>query len=122
MGRAIYAKRHFIENMFSRLKDCVRVAFRRDKTSRSWMGFVYLAAAMINLRIAKFSHTPQGCVSTSPRSTMRGGRSHMTKSANWQSNEVFGTGLAYEPTRVDELGRVNEDDLLLMRLHTLVSR
>ena len=43
--------------MFSRLKDCVRIAFRRDKTRLSWMGFVQFAAAMINLRIANFSHT-----------------------------------------------------------------
>jgi transposase len=55
--KAIYAKRHRIENMFSRLKDCARVALRRDKTRRSWMGFVHLAAAMINLRLTKFSHT-----------------------------------------------------------------
>lgn len=55
--KAIYAKRHHVENMFSRLKDCVRIALRRDKTRRSWMGFVYLAAAMINLRLAQFGHT-----------------------------------------------------------------
>ena len=55
--KAIYAKRHRIENMFSRLKDCARIALRRDKTRRTWMGFVHLAAAMINLRLAEFSHT-----------------------------------------------------------------
>ena len=54
--KAIHAKRHRVENMFSRLKDCARVALRRDKTRRSWMGFVHLAAAMINLRLAELSH------------------------------------------------------------------
>ena len=55
--KAVYARRHPVENMFSRLKDYARIALRRDKTRRSWMGFVYLAATMINLRIAEFSHT-----------------------------------------------------------------
>lgn len=57
--KAIYAKRQRIKNVFSRLKDCVRIALRRDKTRRSWMGFAYLAAAMINLRRAQFSPTAQ---------------------------------------------------------------
>jgi len=56
--KAIYAQRHHIENMFSHLKDAARIALRRDKTRRSWMGFAYLAATIINLRIAQFSHTP----------------------------------------------------------------
>jgi transposase len=55
--KAIYAQRHHGENTFSRLKDNARIALRRDKTRRSWMGFVYLAAAMINLRLSRFSHT-----------------------------------------------------------------
>ena len=55
--KAIYARRHHIENVFSRLKDQARIALRRDKTRRSWMGFAYLAATIINLRIAQFSHT-----------------------------------------------------------------
>ncbi|MBV8852834.1 MAG: IS5 family transposase [Sinobacteraceae bacterium] len=55
--KAIYARRHRIETMFSRFKDCARVALRRDKTRRSWMGFVHLAATRINLRLAEFSHT-----------------------------------------------------------------
>jgi hypothetical protein len=46
-----------IENLFSRLKEAARIALRRDKTRRSWMGFVYLAAAIINLRLSRFSHT-----------------------------------------------------------------
>lgn len=54
----LYAKRHHVENLFSRLKDWVRIALRRDKTRRSWMGFAYLAATMINLRIATSSHRP----------------------------------------------------------------
>jgi hypothetical protein len=43
--------------LFCRLKDWARIALRRDKTRRSWMGFAHLAAAMINLRLAEFSHT-----------------------------------------------------------------
>ena len=57
-NKAIYARRHYIENLFSRLKDCLRIALRRDKTRHSWMGFAHLAAAMINLRLAEFSHRP----------------------------------------------------------------
>ena len=56
-NKAIYAKRHWIENIFSRLKDCARITLRRDKTRRSYMGFVHLAATMINLRLAEFGHT-----------------------------------------------------------------
>ena len=54
---ALYARRHHVENLFSRMKDCARIALRRDKTRRSWMGFAHLTAAMINLRLAQFSHT-----------------------------------------------------------------
>ena len=55
---ALYARRHHIENLFSRLKDFARIALRRDKTRRSWMGFAHLAATMINLRIAESGHRP----------------------------------------------------------------
>jgi transposase len=55
-NKAIYAQRHHVENLFSRLKDQARIALRRDKTRRSWMGFAYLAATIINLRLAEFSH------------------------------------------------------------------
>lgn len=54
----LYARRHHVENLFSRLKDWVRIALRRDKTRQSWMGFAHLAVAMINLRLAEFSHRP----------------------------------------------------------------
>ena len=60
----LYDGRHHVENLFSRLKDWGRIALRRDKTRRSWMGFAYLAAAMINLRIVEFSHRPKRAVST----------------------------------------------------------
>ena len=53
-----YAKRHRVENPFSRLKDRVRIALRRDKTRLGWIGFAHLAATMINLRLAEFSHRP----------------------------------------------------------------
>jgi flagellar biosynthesis repressor protein FlbT len=33
-----------------------RIALRRDKTRRSWMGFAHLAVIMINLRLTDFSH------------------------------------------------------------------
>jgi transposase len=55
---ALYAKRHQVENLFARLKDFARIALRRDKTRRSWMGFAHLAATMINLRIAECGHRP----------------------------------------------------------------
>jgi transposase len=53
-----YAPRHHVENLFSRLKDFARIALRRDKTRRSWMGFAHLAATMINQRIAGSGHRP----------------------------------------------------------------
>ena len=55
---AIYARRHRIENRFSSLKDWARIALRRDKTRRSWMGFAHLAASILNLRVAKSGHRP----------------------------------------------------------------
>jgi transposase len=54
----LYAKRHLIENAFCRLKDYARLALRRDKTRLSFLGFAHLAAALVNLRIANFSHRP----------------------------------------------------------------
>ena len=54
----LYARRHHVENLFSRLKDFARIALRRDKTRRSWMGFAHLAATLINLRIAESGHRP----------------------------------------------------------------
>lgn len=56
--KALYAQRHHIENLFSRLKDWNRIALRRDKTCKSWMSFAHLAATMINMRVAEFSHRP----------------------------------------------------------------
>ncbi|HYI82224.1 MAG TPA: transposase [Acetobacteraceae bacterium] len=55
---ALYARRHKIENLFSRLKDWARIALHRDKTRRSWMGFAHLAATIINLRLAESGHRP----------------------------------------------------------------
>ena len=54
----LYARRHHVENLFSSLKDWGRLACRRDKTRRSWMGFAHLAATIINLRIAISGHRP----------------------------------------------------------------
>ncbi len=56
--KTISARRHHVENLFSLLKDCSRIALRRDKARRSWMGFAHFAATVINLRIAEFSHRP----------------------------------------------------------------
>ncbi len=56
--KAIYARRHQVETLFSKLKGWSRIALRRDKTRQSWMGFAHLAAAVINLRVEKFSHRP----------------------------------------------------------------
>ena len=44
--RAIYARRHHVKNLFSKLKDWGRIALRRDKTRRSWMGFAHLIASV----------------------------------------------------------------------------
>jgi transposase len=55
---ALYARRRLVENAFGRLKDWGRIALRRDKTRRSWMGFAHLAATMINFRIAESGHRP----------------------------------------------------------------
>ena len=56
--KTLYARRHHVGNLFSKLKDRGRIALRRDKTRRSWMGFAHLAAAVINPRVAEFSHKP----------------------------------------------------------------
>ena len=56
--RATYARRYHVEDLFSKLNDCSRIQLRRDETRRSWMGFAYLAATLINLRVSQFSHRP----------------------------------------------------------------
>jgi transposase len=56
--KAIHARRHLIEHHFSSLRDWARIALRRDKTCRSRMGFAHLAAAILNLRLAKAGHRP----------------------------------------------------------------
>ncbi len=54
--KAIYARRHHVENRFSKVKDWGRIALRRDKTRQSWMSFAHLAATLIDLRVTEFSH------------------------------------------------------------------
>ena len=49
--RARYRTRHRIENLFCRVKDYTRIVLRKDKTSRSYAGFVSLAFALINLQL-----------------------------------------------------------------------
>jgi transposase len=51
VDRALYARRHVVENFFCRLKDCCRVALRRDNTAASYMAWVQLAAALNNISI-----------------------------------------------------------------------
>jgi transposase len=49
--RARYRARHRIENLFCRAKDYTRIILRKDKTSRSYAGFVSLAFALINIQL-----------------------------------------------------------------------
>ena len=56
--KKLHARRHHVENLFSKLKGWSRIALRRDKTRQSWMGFAHLAATVINFRVAEFSHRP----------------------------------------------------------------
>ena len=44
-----YRTRHRVENLFSRVKDYTRITLRKDKTSRSYAGFVSLAFVLINI-------------------------------------------------------------------------
>jgi transposase len=48
-----YKTRHFVENLFQKLKRFRRVATRYDKTSRSFATFIILAAVFIVTRTAK---------------------------------------------------------------------
>ncbi len=49
--RVRYRTRHRIENLFGRAKDYTRIVLRKDKTSRSYAGFVSLAFALINIQL-----------------------------------------------------------------------
>jgi len=49
--RERYRTRHRIENLFGRMKDYTRIVLRKDKTSRSYAGFVSLAFALINIQL-----------------------------------------------------------------------
>ena len=57
-GKTIYARRHHVENPFLKLKDWSRIALQRYETRQSWLGVPLLAAKVINLHIAEFSHRP----------------------------------------------------------------
>jgi transposase len=50
LNKAAYRWRHGIENVFCWMKDLTRVTLRRDKTSVSYLGFLYLACAVLNIR------------------------------------------------------------------------
>ena len=49
--RVRYRTRHRIENFFGRMKDYTRIILRKDKTARSYAGFVSLAFALINIQL-----------------------------------------------------------------------
>lgn len=48
---ALYQLRHLIENLFARMKHFRAIATRYDKRARNFMSFVYLAAAMIWVKL-----------------------------------------------------------------------
>jgi transposase len=50
-NRERYRTRHRIENLFGRMKDSTRIILRKDKTSRSYAGFISLALAIINCQL-----------------------------------------------------------------------
>ena len=54
--KTIYAQRHHVENLFSKLRGWRRIALRRDKICQSWMGFAHFVAPVINFRVVDFSH------------------------------------------------------------------
>jgi transposase len=54
LNKAAYRQRHGIENVFSRVKDLVRITLRRDTTSISYLGFIHLACAILNIRRDNF--------------------------------------------------------------------
>ena len=49
--RVRYRTRHRIENLFCRVTDYTRIVLRKDKTSRSYAGFVSLAFALIHIQL-----------------------------------------------------------------------
>jgi transposase len=50
LNKALYRWRHGIENVFARMKDFIRITLRRDKTSASYLGFLHLACAVLNIQ------------------------------------------------------------------------
>jgi transposase len=46
----MYKWRHLVENYFCKLKEFKRVAFRSDKTDKSYSAMIYLSATAIQLR------------------------------------------------------------------------
>jgi transposase len=68
LNKAAYRWRHGIENVFARMKDLIRITLRQDKTSVSYLGFLHLTCAILNIRrdnfLARegpgFTHEPGG--------------------------------------------------------------
>lgn len=46
----MYKWRHLVENYFCKLKEFKRIAFRSDKTDKSYSAMIYLSATVIQLR------------------------------------------------------------------------
>ncbi len=49
-NKALYRWRHGIENVLVRANDVIRITLRRDKTHNSYVGFLHLACAVLNIR------------------------------------------------------------------------
>ena len=45
--RHLYKERHLVENFFARLKQYRAIATRYDKTARTFLGVIYLTAAVV---------------------------------------------------------------------------
>ena len=48
---AVAGRDETLENLFGRVKDYTRIILRKDKTSRSYAGFVSLAFTLINIQL-----------------------------------------------------------------------
>jgi len=48
--RFLYKERHLVENFFSKIKEFRKISTRYDKLAKTFLSFVYFAAALICLR------------------------------------------------------------------------
>jgi transposase len=47
IDKHLYKERHLVENFFQRIKRLRRIAMRFEKLARNFLGFLYLAAALV---------------------------------------------------------------------------